>query len=209
MDTYDTITLAQYRALHEKGALGAIPTMCVLTIKPDEMINLHRAKSCIVVLENHEERIWSKSDKYTPVLRPDTMHLIVSMAVEQQRTLQQGNCKNAFCQGILPPNEITIVKPPFGDPDAKKDEYWLLKWTLYGLCRSPRHWYVKIKSILEKLGLHQNAYNPCLFSGHVVDPSDPANTPSSATLTLGLYVDDSVYFSADSAIEAKFQCLLK
>jgi hypothetical protein len=130
------------------------------------------------------------------------------MAVEQQGTLQQGNCKNAFCQGILPPDEITIIKPPIGDPDAKKDEYWLLKQTLYGLRSSPQHWYIKIKSILEKLGLHQNAYNPCLFSGHVVDPSDSANTPSSAPLTLGLYIDNFVHFSSNSEIEAKFQCLL-
>jgi hypothetical protein len=49
------------------------------------------------------------------------------MAVEQQRTLQQGNCKNAFCQRILPLDEITIVKPPIVDPDTKKDEYWLMK----------------------------------------------------------------------------------
>ncbi len=137
------------------------------------------------------------------------MRLIVSMAVEQQRTLQQGDCKNAFCQGILSPDEITIVKPPIGDPDAKKDEYWLLKRMLYSLCHSPWHWNVKIKSILDKLGLRQNAYNPCLFSGHVVDPSDPADTPSSDPLILGLYVDDFVYFSANSEVEAQFQRLLK
>jgi hypothetical protein len=111
--------------------------MCILTIKPDKMMNPYCAKSCIVLLKKHKERIWSKSEKYAPVLCPDTMRLIVSMAVEQQCTLQQGNCKNTFCQRILPPDEITIIKPPIGDPDAKKDEYWLLKRTLYGLCRSP------------------------------------------------------------------------
>ncbi len=137
------------------------------------------------------------------------MHLIVSMAVERRRTLQQGNCENAFCQGILTLDEITIVKPPIGDPDTKKDEYWLLKRRLYGLHRSPWHWYIKIKSFLEKLGIHQCAYNPCLFSGHVVNPSDSADTPSSDPLTIGLYVDDFVYFSADSEVEAKFQRLLK
>jgi hypothetical protein len=137
MDTYDTITLAQYCALHEKGAPQAISTMCILTIKPDKIMNPHHAKSCIVVLRNHKGRIWLKPDKYAPVLCPDTMCLIVSMAVERQCTLQQGDCANAFCQGILPPNEITNVKPPIGDPDAKKDEYWQLKRMLYGLCCSP------------------------------------------------------------------------
>ncbi len=137
MDTYDTITLVQYHALFEKGAPQAIPTMCVLTIKPDKMMNPHHTKSCIFVLGNHKESIWLKTDKYAAILRPDTMCLIVSMAVEQQRTLQQGNCENAFCQGILPPDEITFVEPPIGDPDAEKDEYWLLKQMLYGLRRSP------------------------------------------------------------------------
>ncbi len=50
MDTYDTITLAQYRALREKGAPRAIPSMCILTINPDKMMNPHCAKSCIIVL---------------------------------------------------------------------------------------------------------------------------------------------------------------
>jgi hypothetical protein len=56
MDTYDTITSAQYCAYHEKGAPRAIPTMCILTIKPDEMMNPHCAKVCIVILGNHEDR---------------------------------------------------------------------------------------------------------------------------------------------------------
>jgi hypothetical protein len=80
---------------------------------------------------------------------------------------------------------------------------------LYGLHCSPQHWYVKIKSILEKLGLRQNAYDPCLFSGNIVDPSNPADSPSSEPLTLGLYVDDFVYFLTDPEVEAKFKRLLK
>ena len=207
--TYDVLSLAEYRALREKGAPRAIPTMCVLTIKPDELLRPHRAKARIVVLGNHEDRIWTKSEKYAPVLRPDTLRFIVSLAVERHRTLRQGDCKNAFCQGILPPDEITIVKPPIGDPDATKDEYWLLKRTLYGLRRSPKHWYDKIRKILNSMGLHQNAYDPCLFSGQVIDPSDSLDSPTSSHLTLGLYVDDFVYFSEDPAVEAKFERLLK
>jgi hypothetical protein len=182
--------------------------MCVLTIKPDKMLNLFRAKSWIDVLGNHEDCIWSKSERYAPVLCSDTMHLIFSMALEHCCTLKQGDCKNAFCQGILPPDKIMIVKPPIGDPQATKDGYWLLKRTLYGLCHSPWQLYMKIKSILNQLGLHQNAYIPCLFTGSIVDPSNPADTPSSAPLTLDLYVDDFVYFSEGPAVNTKFQHLL-
>ena len=58
------------------------------------------------------------------------------------------------------------------------------------------------------MGLKQNPYDPCLFTGHVFDPDDPSDTPSSEPITLGLYVDDFVYFSADDAVEKKFERLL-
>ncbi len=126
LGTFKKIILGKYRALREKGAPRAIPTMCVLTIKKDEILLPLRAKSRIVVLGNHEDRVWSKSDRFAPVLRGDSLCFLVSLAVEKRRPLQQGNCKNAFCHGVLPPEETTIVHPPSGDPEADPQEYWLL-----------------------------------------------------------------------------------
>jgi hypothetical protein len=120
------------------------------------------------------------------------MHLRISMAVKKHCTLNQGDCKNAFCQGILLDNKITIIKPPIGDRDAEKDEYWLLKRMIYGLQHSPRHWYTKIKSIFESIGLQENASDPHLFTGHVLNPLNPADLALSSPLTLGLYVDNFV-----------------
>jgi len=207
-DTYVKINLAENRAFCAKGVPKAIPTMCVLSIKKDEMLNPLRAKSQIVVLSNHEDRVWSKSDKCAPVLHPDSMRLMVSLAVEQHRTLKQGNCKNAFCQGILPDTKITIVKPPIGGPDAGKDEYWLLKKILYGLRRSPRHWYNKITTVLNSIGLKPNALDPCLFTGSISDPNNPAADIPTAPLTLGIYIDDFVYFSENPNVECQFEQLL-
>ncbi len=63
LDTYNKITLAKYRTLHAKGAPRAIPTMCVPSIKKDKMLNPLHAKSRIVVLSNHEDHVWTKSEK--------------------------------------------------------------------------------------------------------------------------------------------------
>ena len=123
--------------------------MCVLTIKKDEQLLPLRAKSRIVALGNLEERFWSKSGRFAPVLRQDSLRFLTSLAVEKRRALRQGDCKNAFCHGILPPEETTIVRPPAGDPDAEPHKYWLLLKTLYGLRRSPRHWYDKINAIFK------------------------------------------------------------
>jgi len=76
--------LGEYRALREKGAPKAIPTMCVLTIKKDEQLLPLRAKSRIVFLGNRETRDWSKSDRFAPVLRFDSLRFLVSLAVQHR-----------------------------------------------------------------------------------------------------------------------------
>ena len=91
MGTFWKITLGEYRALREKGAPKAIPTMCVLTIKKDEQLMPLRAKSCIVVLGNRETRNWSKSDRFAPVLRFDSLRFLVSMLTQHRQPLKQGD----------------------------------------------------------------------------------------------------------------------
>jgi hypothetical protein len=70
-----------------------------------------------------------------------------------------------------------------------------------GLRRSPRHWYNKILAVLNSLGLKANASDPCLFTGSIVDPSNPAAGIPMAPLTLGIYVDDFVCFSKNPEVE--------
>ncbi len=117
--------------------------------------------------------------------------------------------KNDFCQGDLPPDEVTIVHLPSGDPDTLKDKYWLLTKTLYGLSHSPCHWYQKIDSILRSIGLLPSPHDPCIYIGIIRDPHHPSSPGTSTSpLSLGLYVDDFVYFSKDHAVEQLFKCLL-
>ncbi|KAL7459292.1 hypothetical protein ACHAWC_010958 [Mediolabrus comicus] len=62
-DVYERISKKDYLALRRSGAIPkAIPSMCVLVVKPDKEGRPHRAKSRIVVLGNHEDRLYSKSD---------------------------------------------------------------------------------------------------------------------------------------------------
>jgi hypothetical protein len=183
--------------------------MYVLTIKKNEHLMLLRAKSRVVILGNREGSDWSKSECFAPVLRFDSLRFLVSLLAQHRRGLQQGDCKNAFCQGILPPEETTIIRPSSGEPDAGKDEYWLLLKTLYGLRRSPHHWYEKIDAILRSIGLATSLHDPCLYSGYKCDPKDPSGLPSSKPLSLGLYVDDFVYFLEDPATKALFERILQ
>ena len=231
-EVYEPISKKDYLALRRSGAIPkAIPSMCVLVVKPDKNGNPHRAKSRIVVLGNHEDRIYSKSQRYAPVLKYSSLRLLTSKAVGDKRVLQQGDCKNAFCQAVLPDDEATVVRPPVGDPDYHKEVYWKLKKSLYGLRRSPRHWFNRIASILQEIGLVQSPHDPCIFSG-IIDPSASAfaTTPnadgtitvtipsatgtSETTITLpstrrmvhvGIYVDDFVFYSTSDEEEELFR----
>ena len=88
--------------------------MNIFTIKPDMDGNPNRSKSRIVVLGNLERRMLSQEDKYAPVLSSTAPRLLVSMAVDDGRHLKQADCKNVFCNGISPDDEICIVKLPIG-----------------------------------------------------------------------------------------------
>ena len=54
------------------------------------------------------------------------------------------------------------------------------------------------------MGLNPNLYNPCLYSGFIQDPSNKSDMPSHLPIIVGLYVNDFVFFSEDSAVESKF-----
>ncbi len=60
-----------------------------------------------------------------------------------------------------------------------------------------------------QIGLQKNANDPCLFTGHINNPFNPADAPSLAPLTHGLYFDEFVYFSENLEVEEKFQCIIK
>ena len=82
-------------------------------------------------------------------------------------------------------------------PKKPKNTYWRLLRTLYGLKRSPRHWYEKAKSILLQLGLKQSIHSKCIFHGRI----DPKLPP----IYIGLYVDDFIYFSASDETKKLFE----
>ena len=137
-----TITESQYQKIkHKCGTL--LPTMAISTIKYDENRKPKRAKYRIVALGNLDPHEWTKSDVYAPVMSLLEVRLLASMAVRDQCVLQAGDVKQAFVQSKLPKDEVYVLRPPAGCPKTPPNSYWLLKRSLYGLKRAPRHWFQK------------------------------------------------------------------
>ena len=90
--------------------------MCVLFMKKDKGGKTLHAKSRILFLGKFKDRLYQKSQRYSPVLKYSSLRLPTAKAVGEKRILQQGDCKKAFCNATLKNDEVTLIQPPIGDP---------------------------------------------------------------------------------------------
>lgn len=176
---------------------GILPTMAISTIKTDGNGNPVRAKYRIVALGNMDPHPWTKQDCFAPVLSQMELCLLISIAAKLNVIPKTGDVSQAFIQSYLPNNETYICCPPVGCPLTPPGSYWQLLKTLYGLRRSPRHWYELATKTLKQIGFIQSTHAPCIFVGTIIPHQPP--------IYLGLYVDDFMFFSQSRKVEEKFQ----
>jgi hypothetical protein len=196
IDTWETITEEEYQNLKHTYK-GTMPTMAISTIKYDENGQPVRAKYRIVALGNLDPNNWDKQDCFAPVLSHLELCFLVSLAAQKKCIPKSGDVSQAFVQSILPDDEKYVLRPPPGCPITKPNCYWLLKRTLYGLKRSPRHWYALATQRLLDIGFKQHPTSPCIFVGQILQDHPP--------VYLGLYVDDFIYFSESPEAEKEFE----
>ena len=178
-----------------------LPSMATSLIKYDEYGKPKRAKYRIVAFGNLESHKWEKDECFAPVLSTLELRLLTALAVKHKRVLKNADVKQVFVQAILPPEESYILKPPVGCPHTPPNSYWKLIRTIYGLRRSPKHWFDKATTILTDIGLTPCPKYPCIFHGKLL--------PNKSPLYLGIYVDDIIYFSADDSVEKEFETRLQ
>jgi len=94
------------------------------------------------------------------------VRLMTALVVKHKCTLQSSDFKQAFFQSTLPFSETYALNPPLGCPLTPKHTYWLLKRSLYGLKRAPKHSFGKAKTILNKIGLTLCPKHTLYLLGH-------------------------------------------
>ena len=180
---------------------GILPTMDISTIKPDSQGKPIRAKYIIVSMGNMDPHNWTKSQCYSPVLSIPETRLIISISVNFNVIPKSVDGIQAFFQTTLPSNERDITRQPVGCPNSKPNTYWFLLKTLYGLKRSPKHWFELAIQLLSQCNLTPTPQTRCIFYGHPINGQYP--------LILGLYADDFIYFSQNYAVELEFETKFK
>ena len=136
-------------------------------------------------------------ETFSPMVKPTTIHIVLSIAVSNGLKLHQLDINNAFLQGTL--DEDVYIAQPRGFHDLDKPEFvYKLRKAIYGLKQAPRAWYHELRNFLHASGFSNSLADTYLFIFH----------QNSHLIYLLIYMDDIIITGDnENAVNTFIQCL--
>jgi hypothetical protein len=127
-------------------------------------------------------------ETFSPVVKPETIRSVLTVAVMQGWILRQMDVNNAFLHGQLT-ETVYMSQPPGFKDQTNPHHVCKLREAIYGLKQTPRAWYSTLKHTLIQLVFHNSKSDSSLFIYH----------RGSVMCYMLVYVDDFVLTGNDSS----------
>ena len=165
--------------------VNIIDSKWVFKVKKHADGSIERYKARLVAKGFKQRRGLDYEDTFSPVVKPTTIRLLLSLAVSRGWSLRQLDVQNAFLHGLLE-EEVYMRQPPGFVDHAQPHRLCHLTKAIYGLKQAPRAWHARLASALRTHGFIPSTADTSLFL---------FQRPS-VTMYLLVYVDDIVLVSS-------------
>ncbi|RLN09849.1 retrotransposon protein, putative, Ty1-copia subclass [Panicum miliaceum] len=161
----------EYKALIDDGTWRLVPHPLGANVVMGKWIFKHkfhsdgslaRHKARWVVRGFSQQHDIDYDETFSPVVKPATIHVVLSIAAARSWPIHQLDVKNAILRGHLEETVYCQQPPGFVDP-ATPDHVCLLQRSLYGLKQAPQAWYQRFTTFIRHLGFTASASDTSLF----------------------------------------------
>ncbi|KAJ0566228.1 putative RNA-directed DNA polymerase [Helianthus annuus] len=166
--------------------------------KYDEKGNVDKYKARLVVKGYKQKYGIDYQEVFAPVIRFETIRLVLALATHHGWHLHQMDVKTAFLNGKLE-EQVYIEQPQGYIQKGEEKKVCHLKRALYGLKQAPRAWYSRIDAYFI-----QNKFKKCIYE-HTLYIKDT----NEGKLVICLYVDDLILASSSMRLISDFKESMK